>query len=350
MAIPDTHKAYRRTAGETPLTITHTTEPTPKSLGPKDVLVKVHSVSLNYRDVAMLHGQYPISIMDKGIPGSDAATEVVAVGSDVKKFTVGDHVAPNFFLNYLTGEETGGRQALGGDVEGVLREYAVFKEDVLVKLPEYLSWDEAATIPCAGVTAWTSLDGLKKLTPGKSYVLLEGTGGVSMFALLLLVDAGINTIITSSSDAKIAQLEKLSPLITGVNYKTHSDVSTEVKRITGGRGVDVVINNSGIGNIPSNIESVGTHGDIAIVGFLGGWDADWSPSELLKLLFKPASLRGIGVGTRLDFESLNAHLAQRKIALKTLVDKVFAFDEAKEAFDYMYAGRHVGKIIVKVVE
>ena len=112
-----------------------------------------------------------------------------------------------------------------------------------------------------------------------------------MFALLLLIDAGVNTIITSSSAAKLAPLEKLSPLITGVNYKTHGDVSGEVKRITGGRGVDIVINNSGISNIPSNIESVGTNADIAIVGFLGGWDADWSPSELLKLIFKPASLR-----------------------------------------------------------
>ncbi|KAL7943697.1 GroES-like protein [Trichoderma barbatum] len=350
MAIPDTHKTYRRTTGATPLTINQTTEATPRSLGPKDVLLKVHSVSLNYRDAAMLHGLYPAPILDNGIPASDAAAEVVAVGSAVQKFKVGDHVSPTFFVNYLTGEELEPVKGLGGDVEGVLAEYAVFPEEIIVKLPDHLSWDEASTIPCAGLTAWSSLGGLKKLSPEKSYVLLEGTGGVSMFALLLLIDAGIKTIITSSSDAKIAQLQKLSPLVTGVNYKTTPDISAEVQRITNGRGADIVVNNIGPESLISNLDSLLTGGSISIVGFLGGFTAGWNPGELLKLLFKRGSIRGISVGTKIDFEELNAHLAKRNIGLQTLVDRVFAFDEAKEAIDYMFAGRHVGKIIVKVAE
>ncbi|KAL7794282.1 GroES-like protein [Trichoderma ceciliae] len=350
MAIPQTYKAYHRTTGDLPLTVVQSSETTPKDLGANNVLVKIHSVSLNYRDVAMLHGAYPAPVLDNGIPASDCAAEVVAVGSAVRQFKAGDAVSPNFFVNYLTGSETEPAEGLGGNIEGVLGEYAAFPENTLVRLPDYLSWDEASTIACAGVTAWTSTDGLKNLSPESSYVLLEGTGGVSMFALLLLIDAGIKTIITSSSDAKIAQIEKLSPLVTGVNYKAHPIVSAEVWRITNGRGVDIVVNNIGPGSIPSNIESIRHGGSIAIVGFLGGVTADWNPSELIKLMFKRGVLRGITVGTKIDFEALCAHLAKRKIGLQPLVDRVFAFDEAKDAFDYMYEGRHVGKVIIKVAD
>ncbi|KAL7907083.1 GroES-like protein [Trichoderma velutinum] len=350
MAIPETYKAYRRTTGALPISIAPTTEITPKDLGPKDVLLKIHSVSLNYRDVAMLIGTYPAQVIEKGIPGSDAAAEVAAVGSAVQKFKVGDRVSPNFFVNSLTGEELEPMQGLGGDVEGVLAEYAVFPEELLVRLPEYLSWDEASTLACAGVTAWTGVDRLKNLSPETSYALLEGTGGVSMFALLLLIDAGIKTIITSSSDAKIAQLKKLSPLITGINYKTTPNISAEVQRITNNRGAKLIVNNIGPASVQSNIDSLALGGSIKMVGFLGGFTGDWNPAELLKLLGKRASIEGIAVGTKIDFEEFNAHLEKRKINLQPLVDRVFALDEGKEAFDYLLAGRHVGKIIVKVAE
>lgn len=144
MAIPETYTTYRRTSGPLPLTIVQSTVTTPKSLGANDVLLKIHSVALNYRDAAMLHGAYPGPVKDNGIPASDAAAEVVAVGSAVQKFKVGDHVSPNFSVNYLTGEETEPAQGLGGEVEGVLGEYAVFAEDLLVRLPDYLSWDEVS--------------------------------------------------------------------------------------------------------------------------------------------------------------------------------------------------------------
>ncbi|KAL6901155.1 GroES-like protein [Trichoderma evansii] len=348
MTIPETFKSYRRTASHT---LVQSSETTPKNLGDNDVLIKIHSISLNYRDVVILQGGFPIPVLDKGIPASDCAAEVVAVGSAVQKFKVGDRVSPNFYVNHFTGEESEMIKALGGDVEGVLSEYAVFTENLLVPLPDYLTWNEGATIACAGVTAWSALGDMKKLSPERSYVLLEGTGGISMFALLLLIDAGIKTIITSSSDAKIAQIEKLSHLVTGVNYTTHPDISAEVKRITNGRGVDLVVNNVGPKSIPSNIDYIRRGGEIAAVGFLDGVTAEWNPGEvMLSLLFRRGTIRGILVGSKMDFEALCAHLAEKKIGLQPLLDRVFTFDEAKDAFDHMIAKRHAGKIIIKVAE
>ncbi|RFU77884.1 hypothetical protein TARUN_4352 [Trichoderma arundinaceum] len=318
MAVSETYKVYHRTAGAAPLAVIQSTESIPKNLGANDVLIKIHSVSLNYRDAAMIQGTYPGPVLEKGIPASDAAAEVVAVGSAVQQLKAGDHVSPNFVVNFLTGDETEPLQALGGDIDGVLGERHRMVQHWRLEEPV------ARTQLC--------------------------TGGVSMFALLLLIDSGIKTIITSSSDAKIAQIQKLSPLITGVNYKTHPDISAEVQRITNGRGVDIVVNNIGPASIPSNIDSIQAGGSVSIVGFLGGLTADWNPSELLKLLFKRGVIRGIAVGTKLDFEALCAHLANRKIALQPLVDRVFAFDEVKDGLDYMWAGRHVGKVIVKVAE
>lgn len=142
---PETFTSYRRSTGANPLTIAQSTETTPKTLNADDVLVKIHSVSLNYRDVAILNGAYPMPVLERGIPASDAAAEVVAVGSAVTKFKAGDRVSPHFFVNYITGDENEPVQSLGGDFEGVLSEYAVFQEKFLVRLPEYLSWDEVNT-------------------------------------------------------------------------------------------------------------------------------------------------------------------------------------------------------------
>ncbi|KAK4170637.1 chaperonin 10-like protein, partial [Triangularia setosa] len=173
MPIPETYKAFRRTTGDLPRTIVPSTEPMVQELAPHDVLLKIHAVSLNFRDVGMLNGRYPVDVIERGIPCSDAAAEVAAIGSAVKDFAIGDHVSVNFDLGHL---------------------YAVFEDKELVQLPKHLSWEEASTIACAGVTAWTALDNLK--APNPRSALLQGTGGVSLFALLICLAAGIKPIIT----------------------------------------------------------------------------------------------------------------------------------------------------------
>ncbi|KAK0660868.1 hypothetical protein QBC41DRAFT_37743 [Cercophora samala] len=347
MTLPETYKAFRRTTGDLPRTITPSTEQLPRELAPHDVLLKIHAVSLNFRDVAMLNGRYPVDVIERGIPCSDAAAEVAAVGSAVEDFTIGDHVSVNFDLGHLVaGDDEVGR-ALGGDVDGVLREYAVFEDKYLVQLPKHLSWEEASTIACAGVTAWTALDSLKATSPRSA--LLQGTGGVSLFALLICLAAGIKPIITSSSDKKLQDIRKLSPDVQTINYKTVSDQASEVKRLTGGKGVDFVINNTGPASLPEDISFLRQRGGIvSLVGFLAGVGGDWHPSAIMALMAKFAKLKGISVGSKEDFVELNQFLAEKKVSLAPLVDKVFTFDESPAAFDYLYSGSHVGKVIIKV--
>ncbi|KAK4200739.1 putative alcohol dehydrogenase [Triangularia verruculosa] len=347
MSIPETYKAFRRTTGGLPSTISPSTEHLPRELGPRDVLLKIHAVSLNFRDVAMLHGRYPVDVIARGIPCSDAAAEVAAIGSAVKDFTIGDHVSVIFDLSNLTGCDDEPNRALGGDVEGVLREYAIFEDKYIVQLPKHLSWEEAATITCAGVTAWTALDGLKAAKPRSA--LLQGTGGVSLFALLICLAAGIRPIITSSSNKKLEDIQKLGSDVRGINYKTVSDLASEVKRLTDDKGVDFVINNTGPASIPEDIGFLRQRGGlVSLVGFLAGTDGDWQPSALMALMGKFAKLKGIGVGSKEDYVDLNRFLTEKKVSLAPLVDRVFSFDESPAAFEYLYSGRHVGKVIIKV--
>ncbi|KAK4457560.1 hypothetical protein QBC42DRAFT_317761 [Cladorrhinum samala] len=347
MAIPETYKAFRRTTGELPRTISPSTEQLPRELGPHDVLVKIHAVSLNFRDVAMLHGRYPAEAIDQGIPCSDAAAEVAAIGSAVKDFSIGDRVSVVFDPSNVTGCEDEPPSGLGGDVEGVLREYAVFEDNYVVQVPQHLSWEEITTLPCAGVTAWTALDGLKAKKPRSA--LLQGTGGVSMFCLLICLAAGIRPIITSSSDRKLQDIQKLGSDVRTINYKTVSDQAAEVSRLTDGKGVDFVINNTGPGSIPQDISFLRRRGGvISLVGFLAGLNGDWQPAALMALMAKFAKLQGIAVGSKEDFVDLNRFLAEKKVSLAPLIDRVFTFDESPAAFDYLYSGSHVGKVIIKV--
>ncbi|KAK3377646.1 alcohol dehydrogenase [Podospora didyma] len=354
--LPTTYRSFRRTAGiatqDSPLSIEPATEPTPSSssLGAHDVLLRTHAVSLNFRDVAMLHGRYPMPVASRGVPTSDCAAEVIAVGSAVTKFQVGDRVSPVIGLKYLTGEEEGSifEQLLGGDIDGVLREYAVFEDRVLVRLPGHLSYEEASTIPIAGLTAWTALKS-GTLFDKKKSALLQGTGGVSMFALLLSLAGGITPIITSSSDEKLAAIKKLGPAgaVLGYNYKTNPDQSAAVKALVP-RGVDVVINNRGPPSIPQDIDALTNAGTVSLVGFLEGVTADWDPSVLLGLIGKNANIVGIACGTKIDFENVNKFIEEKKIRLEPLIDRVFAFDDSKAAFEYLYSGKHVGKVVIKL--
>ncbi|KAK4172709.1 putative alcohol dehydrogenase [Triangularia setosa] len=347
MTIPETYRAFRRTTGDLPRTIVPSTEQLPRELGPHDVLLKIHAVSLNFRDVAMLHGRYPVDVIERGIPCSDAAAEVASIGSAVKNFTIGDHVSVHFDLGHLVACDDEPGRALGGEVDGVLREYAVFEDKYIVHLPKHLSWEEASTIACAGVTAWTAFDNLKAAKPRSA--LLQGTGGVSLFALLICLAAGIRPIITSSSDKKLEDIRRLGSDVHTINYKTVSDQASEVKWLTDGKGVDFVINNTGPASLPEDISFLRQRGGVvSLVGFLAGVNGDWQPSAIMALMAKSAKLKGISVGSKEDFEELNRFLAEKKVSLAPLVDKVFTFDESPTAFDYLYSGSHVGKVIIKV--
>ncbi|KAK3365625.1 chaperonin 10-like protein [Lasiosphaeria ovina] len=356
-AIPTTYRAARRTRGvgtaETPLGIELVTE-TLGEVRPGDVLVRVRAASLNFRDVAMLDGRYPIPALERGVPASDCSAEVVAVGAAVAGFAVGDRVAPTLARYSLTGDEDNVfHTVLGGDTDGVLREYAVFAAEQLVHLPRHLSWEEGATITCAGMTAWNALKAVvaDSLDKGKDKaVLLKGTGGVSMFGLLVALASGVRPIITSSSDAKLAAVQKLGApgAVLGYNYGTTRDQAAAVAALTGGLGVDVVVNTDGPASLPADIASLRRRGTVAVVGFLGGPDGDWRPSEILGLIAKGAHISGIDGGSKRDFEELNRLLEDKQVRLEPLVDRVFSFDETEKAFAYMNAGKHVGKVVIRL--
>lgn len=297
MSLPTLSRTYRRTKDSKSIELVD--EPLPNSLQSTEVLIKVHAVSLNYRDVAMLHDTYPGGRIPRGIPCSDAAASVVAVGSAVSNFKPGDRVSPSFFLAFVTGaEHMDTMTALGGDVEGVLSEYAVFDQKVLTKIPQHLSWEEASTICCAGSTAWSALDmpfhkAMNTMEKVQT-ALLQGTGGVSLFALLICLAAGITPIITSSSDEKLAQVQALGSKegdVLGINYRTHPNWDEEALALTNGLGVDVVINNVGIKAMEQSYNALRKTGTISLVGFLGGFDADKVPDLVTPLLMKQAKVQ-----------------------------------------------------------
>ncbi|KAH6847755.1 hypothetical protein B0I37DRAFT_431554 [Chaetomium sp. MPI-CAGE-AT-0009] len=356
--IPPTHRVFRRSPGigteRTPLHLELSTEPTLPStgLGAHDVLIRIRAVSLNYRDVLMLRGMYPGPVLAGGIAASDSSAEVVAVGGGVTLFRVGDRVTPTFDLGNLTGEmEPSGHLELGGDVDGVLREFAVFEERVLVRLPGYLSWEEGATLACAGLTVWKAVGAPDSLDKNKS-VLIQGTGGVGMFALLIALAGGLKPIITSSSDEKLAALPtKLGVSdLASYNYRTNPDQVAEVQRLTRGKGVDFVVNNNGPPGIPADIDSlVPSYGVISLVGFLAGISADWNPGKLLSLITKTARLQGVTVGSKVEFEALNRFLEERQVRLDPLIDdKVFDFEDSQAALDYLWSGNHAGKVVIRL--
>ncbi|KAL2861881.1 alcohol dehydrogenase [Aspergillus pseudodeflectus] len=344
MSLPQSCKAFRRTADGS--TVEMVEEILPSSLQPSQVLIRIHAVSLNYREVAMMNGKYPVSVIDRGIPASDCAAEVVTVGSEVKDFRAGDRVMVIFDLNNLTGTEDE-TQVLGGDVDGVLRQYAVFDQSALVHLPKHLSWEEAACITCAGATAWLALD----MPRYSGVALLQGTGGVSMFALLICLAAGIKPIITSSSDAKLAAAQALGDagVVQTINYKTHPNWEEKVRELTGGRGVDVVVDNIGPTAIAQNLSSLARRGVVSLVGFLGGFKLDEQPEILGQVLGMSAVIRGINPGSKADLQNFCNFLEEKKVQLKPLLDEtVFDFEDSKTAFDHLYAAKHMGKVVIKI--
>jgi NADPH:quinone reductase-like Zn-dependent oxidoreductase len=334
-------RAYRirEASGLDSLKLEDLPEPRP---GHGQVVVKVRATSLNYRDLLVIKGAYSRNLPLPMVPLSDGAGEVAEVGPGVTRFKVGDRVAGGFFANWVDGPLTdaASKSARGGAIDGMLAEHVVSPENGLVKVPDHLSHEEASTLPCAALTAWHALMEGGGLKAGQS-VLVQGTGGVSLFALQFARVAGARVIATSSSDAKLARARDLGAS-DGINYKTTADWDVAARNLTEGLGVDHVVEVGGAGTLPRSVKAAKLGGHITLIGVLtGGGEFDPRP-----LLMKNIRLQGIYVGSRLMFENMNRAIALHKI--KPVIDRVFPFDQAIEAYKHLESGSHFGKVVIKI--
>ncbi len=344
MTLPSTQKQYRlvRSGNQGPFTLRFVDAPVHPP-GEHEVLVKVHAASLNRRDIFVVHGQYPIGQRDSVVPLSDGAGEVVATGPGVKRVRAGDRVAAIFFQAWLSGRPSPQvlGSALGGQLDGMLTQYVTLDEQGLVKIPPDLSYEEAATLPCAGVTAWNGLFTRGRLQRGDT-VLLEGTGGVSVLGLQLAVAAGAKPIVTSSHDGKLERARALGAVGT-INYKKHPDWEKEVRALTGELGAQEILEVGGKDTLPHALASLAPGGHIALIGGLSGFGGD---VPVMALMASNATVSGIYVGSRADFEALLDFIAKHHV--KPIVDKVVSYSDAAEAFKLMEAGEFFGKIVIRV--
>jgi NADPH:quinone reductase-like Zn-dependent oxidoreductase len=318
------------------LTPTDRPEPTP---GRSEILVRMQAASLNYRDLQVVRGDYQ-QLRLPLIPVSDGAGEVVDVGSEVRRFRVGDRVSPCYVPDWISGPPTPEIVArrLGGTVDGVLAEYVCIPEHAAVRIPGHLSPIEAATLPIAGVTAWHAMFALGRLQSGQT-VVVQGSGGVSTFALQLALAAGARVIATFSSDEKLRRLRSFGEC--EVVNREKSDWSAEVLRLTNGRGADHVIDVAGGANLARSIAATKLGGVISIVGYLESQRAEFDITDALRRM---VTLQALSVGSRSSFEALVNAFEQHR--LHPVVDRVFPLSKLREALEFLATGQHVGKIAI----
>jgi NADPH:quinone reductase-like Zn-dependent oxidoreductase len=316
-------------------------------IGQHEVLVKIKAVALNYRDIAICNGTYPLPFKPSLVPRSDACGEIVQVGSQVKSLQVGDRVIGLFIQGQLYGSSQNRNSSLGGTLDGVLQEYRIFDENGVAKIPKKstMTDSEAASLVCAGTTAWNALYGLVPLKPGQS-VLIQGTGGVSMIALQIAKAAGAVTIVTSSSDEKLQYVKSKYGADYTINYRTSSDWEKKALEYTDGIGVDYVIENGGIGTIQKSIESLAHGGHVSIIGILSSLPREQYPNVALLEMSKSAVIRGIYVGSKQLVEELVRFYVTNDLHVG--VDKEFKFTEAgvSDAYDYLISQKHIGKVCI----
>ena len=309
---------------------------------PGEVLVKITAASLNYRDLMVVKGQYNPKMRHPMVPLSDGAGVVEEVGAGVKSLGVGDRVTGCFMGRWLDGaiDNDGFNSALGGSVDGVLQEYRIFEETAVVKTPDALSDEEAATLPCAGVTAWHALFEHQPPVLGQS-VLIQGTGGVSIFALQLAAAAGLRTIVTSSSDAKLMRVREMGANET-INYKSEPEWDKAARKLTGGIGVDHVIEVGGSDTLPRSFRAARMGGTVSVIGVLSGAEAAVRPTDLLRSSLR---VQGIYVGSRAMFLRLIKAIEVHRI--KPVIDRTFAWTECQEALRHLEGQSHFGKICLQ---
>jgi NADPH:quinone reductase-like Zn-dependent oxidoreductase len=310
--------------------------------GPGELLIEMRAVSPNYRDVLMIRGHYnprqPLPL----IPFSDGAGEVVAVGEDVTEFVEGDRVMPIFAQGWQSGEPSKAkfRTTLGGPLDGTLAEYMVVREDAAVRVPEHLSYAEASTLPCAAVTAWNALFEHGDVKAGDT-VVLQGTGGVSMFGTLLALNAGATVIQTSSSDEKLDKLREMGVGYT-INYRETEEWGREVKNLTGD-GADHIIEVGGAGTLAQSLKALRIGGHLSMIGVLSGTKQELS---VIPILMRNIRVQGILVGHREMFQRLCR--AMEANDLHPPMDRTFAFEELHDGLEWMSAGNHMGKIVFEL--
>jgi len=314
--------------------------PTPQP-GPGELLIKIHAVSLNYRDLMMVKGLYNPKLKLPRIPCSDGAGEIAAVGPGVTAWKTGDRICGLFMQNWLDGPPAPAKikGALGGDVDGMLADHVVLKETGVIRFPGHLSFDEAATLSCAALTAWNAL-AAGDLQPG-STVLILGTGGVSIFALQFAKLRGLRVIGVSSSEAKLERACSLG-LDKGLDYGARPEWDRWVLEQTNGEGADLVVEVGGVGTLPRSLRAVKMGGTIAQIGVLSG---PAEPIPIPMILHKQVHIRGIYVGSRENFEAMNQAIAAAK--LKPVLE-ARPWTEAKQAFKDMESATHFGKLVLKV--
>ncbi|GGE40387.1 NADPH:quinone oxidoreductase [Pullulanibacillus camelliae] len=303
-----------------------------------EVLVRVKASSLNYRDLAIAQNAYPGGIRDNVVQLSDGAGEIVAVGEDVRRFQVGDRVVGNWSLEWFGGERPNYIEPYGSHSHGWLTDYKVIHPELLVKIPSHLSFEEAATLPCAAVTAWNALHGPYALSPGDT-VLTLGSGGVSVFAIQLAKLMGLRVISTTSSDEKAKKLKALGADEV-INYKTTPHWGEAAKAWTGGLGVNRILEVGGADTFAQSLQAIAPGNEIALIGVLTrtGNKIDYFD------LFGKAAIRTISVGSRADFEAMNRFIEYK--GLKPVIDRVFAFEDAKKAYEHLESQAFLGKIVI----
>lgn len=308
--------------------------------GPGQVLVEVRAASLNYRDLLVAKGLYNPRLSLPRVLGSDAAGVVTAVGSGVSRWAPGDRVVNCFMPAWESGPltETAVRSALGGERDGVFAERIVIEEGGLLPVPDDLSFEEAATLPCAAVTAWNALT-QGGCGPGRT-VLVLGTGGVSIFALQLARALGARVLVTSGSDEKLARARSLGAEA-GTNYRTNPDWDKWAREQTGGTGVDIVIEVGGPGTLDKSVRAVRLGGYVALIGVLAG-PGTFNP---MPVLMRAIRLQGVFVGNRVMFEDMNRLIVGQK--LRPVIDRVFPLSEAAAALRYLESGVHFGKVVLR---
>jgi NADPH:quinone reductase-like Zn-dependent oxidoreductase len=312
--------------------------------GSREVLVRWHAWSLNYRDLLLIEGNYTRDLPLPFTPLSDGAGEIVAVGTEVTEWKPGDRVVSHYFVDWQDGPGTPEKRtaSLGYPLPGLLAEYSVVPGCALVSLPSYLTYAEGSTLPIAGVTAWNALFPYDQRAPVPGdTALLEGTGGVSIFALQLAHAAGLRTIITSSSDEKLARARTLGADAT-INYRSTPDWAGEVRRLTDGRGADLVIDIGGASTLNDAFRATCMGGTVALVGVIGGAKVEIDVPTLFSQLIR---IRGIGVGSRAELVAATRAIAARQI--HPVIDREFAFEETRAAFRRLKAGAHFGKIVIR---